>query len=148
MQSFIKKLLVSLDNKKIGSFEIKDNTSRVKVVKLRKKDEAANVYIESVKQSVDKGESSLDSQKSVDDKEKVIHSSYVGFFYRNPKDDEAPFVTEGDKVVVGQTLGLVRSMNIMHEIKSDVEGVLNEVLVEAGRAIEYEQPLFKIRVEN
>jgi len=38
----------------------------------------------------------------------------------------------------------VEAMKIMNEIESSVSGVIKEVLVENGKPVEYNQPLFRI----
>lgn len=56
-----------------------------------------------------------------------------------------PFVQVGDKVEKGTVLGIVEAMKLMNEIESDFDGIVEEVLVENGAAVEYGQPLFVIR---
>lgn len=54
----------------------------------------------------------------------------------------------GDEVEVGSLIGkcIVASLNLNHEITSDISGVIDEVLVEEGQLIEYGQPLYKITI--
>ena len=51
----------------------------------------------------------------------------------------------GDSVKKGQTLAIVEAMKLMNEIESEYDGVVTEVLVQNGQAVEFGQPLFKIR---
>jgi acetyl-CoA carboxylase biotin carboxyl carrier protein len=44
----------------------------------------------------------------------------------------------------GQTLCIIEAMKLLNEIESDVAGVVKEVLVENGQAVEYGQPLYVI----
>lgn len=75
---------------------------------------------------------------------KAIHSPMVGTFYRASSPDAAPFVQVGDTVSVGTTLCIVEAMKLMNEIESDVAGTVLKVLVENGKPVEYNQPLFLI----
>ena len=69
----------------------------------------------------------------------------VGTFYAAPAEDAEPFVAVGDTVKKGQTLAIVEAMKLMNEIESEYDGVIEEVLVENGRPVEYNQPLFRLR---
>ena len=59
-----------------------------------------------------------------------IKSPFVGTFYAAPSPDDPPYVKNGDKIEVGQTLCIVEAMKIMNEIESEVSGVIVETLVE------------------
>ncbi len=85
---------------------------------------------------------------SVAEKENVVEitSPMVGTFYRAPAPDAQPYVKEGDKVEVGQVVCIIEAMKLMNEIKSEVSGVVERILVENGQPVEYGQPLFLIRV--
>jgi len=75
---------------------------------------------------------------------KEITSPMVGTFYRAPAPDTDPFTDVGQTVEVGQTVCIVEAMKLMNEIGSDLRGVVRQVLVENGQAIEFGQPLFLI----
>ena len=45
----------------------------------------------------------------------------------------------------GQTLAIVEAMKLMNEIESEFDGVIEEVLVENGQPVEYNQPLFRLK---
>lgn len=74
----------------------------------------------------------------------IVRSPLVGVFYAAPSEEAEPFVKKGDKVLKGQTLAIVEAMKLMNEIESDYEGVVVEILVDNGQAVEYGQPLFRI----
>jgi oxaloacetate decarboxylase (Na+ extruding) subunit alpha len=73
-----------------------------------------------------------------------VESPMVGTFYRSPTPGAPPFVEEGDRVDVGQTLCILEAMKLFNELKSDHTGILRRVLVENGDAVEYGQPLFEL----
>ncbi|MEO0149124.1 MAG: acetyl-CoA carboxylase biotin carboxyl carrier protein [candidate division WOR-3 bacterium] len=77
----------------------------------------------------------------------IVKSPIVGTFYRAPAPGAKPFVDVGSRVKKGDVLCIIEAMKIMNEIKSDVNGVVEEILVENGQPVEYGQPLFKIRIE-
>jgi acetyl-CoA carboxylase biotin carboxyl carrier protein len=74
----------------------------------------------------------------------IVTSPMVGTFYRAPSPGADPFVQVGDSVKEGQTICIIEAMKLLNEIESDKAGVVKEVLVENGQAVEYGQPLFVI----
>ncbi|TXC88575.1 acetyl-CoA carboxylase biotin carboxyl carrier protein [Paraburkholderia azotifigens] len=74
----------------------------------------------------------------------VVTSPMVGTFYRAPSPGADPFVQVGDTVKEGQTICIIEAMKLLNEIESDQAGVIKEILVENGQAVEYGQPLFVI----
>jgi acetyl-CoA carboxylase biotin carboxyl carrier protein len=74
----------------------------------------------------------------------VITSPMVGTFYRAPSPGADPFVQVGDTVKEGQTICIIEAMKLLNEIESDKAGVIKDILVENGQAVEYGQPLFLI----
>lgn len=76
---------------------------------------------------------------------KLVRSPLVGTFYAAPAEDADAFVAVGDMVKKGQTLAIVEAMKLMNEIESEFDGVIEEVLVENGQPVEYNQPLFRLK---
>jgi len=74
----------------------------------------------------------------------VVTSPMVGTFYRAPSPGADPFTQVGDTVKEGQTICIIEAMKLLNEIESDKAGVIKEILVENGQAVEYGQPLFVI----
>jgi acetyl-CoA carboxylase biotin carboxyl carrier protein len=74
----------------------------------------------------------------------IVTSPMVGTFYRAPSPGAEPFVQVGDTVKEGQTICIIEAMKLLNEIESDKAGVIKEILVENGQAVEYGQPLFVI----
>lgn len=73
-----------------------------------------------------------------------IKSPLVGRFYIAPAEDADPFVKVGDCIKKGQTVAIVEAMKLMNDIESEFDGIIAEVLVNNGEAVEYGQPLFRI----
>lgn len=90
--------------------------------------------------SSDAGEADLD------DGTITIDSPMVGTFYTSSSPDSEAFVSVGDAVKTDTTVVcIVEAMKVFNEIKSDVSGKIVEILVETGEAVEFGQPLFKIK---
>ncbi|MFM8385556.1 MAG: acetyl-CoA carboxylase biotin carboxyl carrier protein [Planctomycetia bacterium] len=77
---------------------------------------------------------------------KDILSPMVGTFYRRPSPEAAPFVQVGDRVTKDTVVCIVEAMKLNNEIKAELDGEVLEILVEDGHPVEFDQPLFRIRV--
>lgn len=76
---------------------------------------------------------------------KEIVSPMVGTFYRAPSPDSAPYVKEGQEIAEETVVCIIEAMKVMNEIKAEVKGVITEVLVENGAAVQFGQPLFRVK---
>lgn len=74
-----------------------------------------------------------------------IKSPMIGTFYRAPSPEAAAYVDIGTEVNVDTVVCIIEAMKVMNEIKSEVKGVVTQVLVENAKPVEFGQPLFKIR---
>jgi acetyl-CoA carboxylase biotin carboxyl carrier protein len=74
----------------------------------------------------------------------VVRAPMVGTFYASPAPDKPAFVTVGQAVKAGETLGIIEAMKMFNPIEADVAGTVVKVLVESGQPIEFDQPLFVI----
>lgn len=74
-----------------------------------------------------------------------VKSPIVGTFYAAPSPDSEPFVKVGDRVSPDTVVCIVEAMKVMNEIKAETSGIIAEVVVENGQAVEYGQVLFKVR---
>lgn len=74
----------------------------------------------------------------------LIKSPLVGTFYAAPSEDSDPFVKLGETVKKGQVLAIVEAMKLMNDIECEWDGVITEIYVENGQAVEYGQPLFRV----
>jgi acetyl-CoA carboxylase biotin carboxyl carrier protein len=73
-----------------------------------------------------------------------VKSPIVGTLYRAAGPDEAPFISVGERVKVGQTVCIIEAMKIMNEIEAEVSGEVVEVLVQNGQPVEFDQPLLRV----
>lgn len=74
----------------------------------------------------------------------VIKSPMVGTFYRASSPGAKPFVELGQTIKEGEAVCIVEAMKILNEIEADKSGVVTQILVENGQAVEYGQPLFVV----
>lgn len=75
----------------------------------------------------------------------VVKAPIVGTFYAASAPDRPPFVTVGKQVKKGDVLMIIESMKLMNEVQSDFDGIVSEILVKNGEAVEYDQPIMIIK---
>lgn len=73
-----------------------------------------------------------------------ITSPMVGTYYSAPSPTAKPFVSIGQQVKEGDTIGIIEAMKIMNQIEADQSGVVVNILVKDGDAVEFGQPLIVI----
>ncbi|MGB5895736.1 MAG: acetyl-CoA carboxylase biotin carboxyl carrier protein [Ignavibacteriaceae bacterium] len=152
--NLIKKLVKIVDTSGVTDLEIEEDGLRIKVAKKIK-----NTLVNSQPQMIVQSESveapappaGVTEEKAPAEKSEKqtgnfhdINSPLVGTFYRAPAPDADPYVQVGDSVSPGTVLCVVEAMKLMNEIESDVAGKVVKILVENGRPVEYNQPLFFI----
>lgn len=87
------------------------------------------------------------STPPVDEGLTPIASPMVGTFYSSSSPDAKAFVNVGDKVKPDTVVCIVEAMKVFNEIRAEIAGTVEKVLVENGQAIEFGQPLFLIRTK-
>uniref|UniRef100_A0A5B7CBH1 Biotin carboxyl carrier protein of acetyl-CoA carboxylase n=1 Tax=Davidia involucrata TaxID=16924 RepID=A0A5B7CBH1_DAVIN len=68
----------------------------------------------------------------------------AGTFYRCAAPGAPPFVKVGDKVQIGQVVCIIEAMKLMNEIEADQSGTVVEILVDDGKPVSVDLPLFVI----
>lgn len=74
-----------------------------------------------------------------------IKSPIVGTFYRAPSPDAPSYVEVGSSVKKGQPLCILEAMKLMNTLEAECDGIIEEILVQNGDLVEFDQPIFKIR---
>jgi len=150
--NFIKKLIKLVENSEVTDLEIEESGTRIKVAK---KIRVSQLPVQNVspvlpaatsaQQAEQKEAKSAQGEAEVSSGYHEIKSPIVGTFYRAPAPDADFYVQVGDTVSPGSVLCIVEAMKLMNEIESDVSGKIVKILVENGKPVEYNQPLFLIQ---
>ena len=74
----------------------------------------------------------------------VVRSPMVGTFYLSPAPDKPPFVSVGQTVNIGDTLGIIEAMKMFNPIEAETGGTVLAIVGENGQPVEFDQPLFVI----
>jgi acetyl-CoA carboxylase biotin carboxyl carrier protein len=75
----------------------------------------------------------------------TITSPMVGTFYSAASPESPSFVKVGQKTDADTAVCIIEAMKVMNEIQAELSGTIVECLVENGQAVEYGQPLFKVK---
>ena len=144
----VKKLMELLEQSGMSEIEIKEGEESVKISRYGNaplmtptipQQPAAMVtpsQVESTTTAANKG-----SEVSGD----LISSPMVGTYYSAPSPSAKPFVTVGQHVNKGDTVGIIEAMKIMNQIETDHSGTVVEILVKDGEAVEFGQALIVIQ---
>ncbi|MDE1466403.1 acetyl-CoA carboxylase biotin carboxyl carrier protein [Aurantiacibacter sp. D1-12] len=71
----------------------------------------------------------------------AVKSPMVGTAYLAPEPGAPNFVSVGDSVKKGDTLLIVEAMKVMNPITAPADGKVQQLLVENGSPVEFDQPL-------
>ena len=74
-----------------------------------------------------------------------IASPMVGTFYTASDPESPAFVDVGSAVQVGMVVCILEAMKVFNEIKSEVAGTIERILVKNADPVEFGQPLFMVR---
>jgi len=144
----VKKLMELLEQSGMAEIEIKEGEESVKISRYGNaplmtptipQQPAAMVtpsQVESTTTAANKG-----AEASGD----LISSPMVGTYYSAPSPSAKPFVTVGQHVNKGDTIGIIEAMKIMNQIEADHSGTVVEILVKDGEAVEFGQALIVIQ---
>lgn len=145
----IKKLLQLMEENKLVEFEYEDEGRRVKLRRSEDRSIPAAVPIPvpaavPVAAPAPSSTAAPGSEESRPANLVEFKSPLVGTFYRAAKPDADPFINVGDEVHPEKVLCIIEAMKVMNEIKAEMNGIVREVLVKNGQAVEFGEPLFLI----
>jgi acetyl-CoA carboxylase biotin carboxyl carrier protein len=142
----IERLVKLVDQHNIGEITLRNELRKVIIRKASSGSSAAAV-VSSVPSPASSSASPQNKDQTrflVDDLKKdevFISSPLVGVYHH-----AEPPVGPGVRVEKGQVVGNIESMKLMNDVVADRDGIVKEVLVEAGVPVEYGQPLFLLEI--
>jgi acetyl-CoA carboxylase biotin carboxyl carrier protein len=75
----------------------------------------------------------------------TINSPMVGTFYASSSPEGEAFVKVGDHVTEETVVCIIEAMKVFNEIRAEMSGTIEKVLVKSAQAVEFGQPLFAVR---
>lgn len=152
----IKKLVKIVDTSSVTDLEIEENGLKIKIAKKIRSSQVitqAHIPVASAQPALQPAaggaEETAKQKAQVEPIASNLHeirSPIVGTFYRAPAPDADSYIQIGSAVSPGSVLCIVEAMKLMNEIESDVNGKVVKILVESGKPVEYNQPLFLIEL--
>jgi len=148
----IKKLVKIVDTSGVTDLEIQEGELKIKIAKKIRSAQVVTqmplTAAQPLAQPAVRTEEETAKQKTESEPAAAnlheIRSPIVGTFYRSPAPDADSYVQVGSNVSPGGVLCIVEAMKLMNEIESDISGKVVKILVENGKPVEYNQPLFLI----
>ena len=151
----LKKIVEMVENANISHLSIEDDGTKIEVKKELEPSPLTTISqtIPAVQPAAPVSAAAVsvepDSNKSDNLEEDpnitVIKSDMVGTFYASPKPEDPPYIKVGDPIKSGDTICIIEAMKLFNEILSEVDGVVEKVLVKNSEPVEYGQALFLVR---
>lgn len=132
------RIMDRMENSSIMSFQLKEGEDEII---LSKDKEQAAVPSAPQTQSTENPAAKEPETPSGD----YLKSPMIGTFYAAPAPDADPFVNVGDVIGKEQVVCIIEAMKMMTEIKAEMPGVIEEMLVANGEKVEFGQPLFRLK---
>ncbi len=152
----IKKLVKIVDSSSVTDLEIEESGLKIKIAKKIRSSQvvtqaqipvvSAQSVIQPTASAAGEGVKQKTEAEPIAANLHEIRSPIVGTFYRAPAPDADSYAQVGTVVSPGSVLCIVEAMKLMNEIESDVSGKVVKILVENGKPVEYNQPLFLIEL--
>ena len=143
----VKKLMELLEQSGMAEIEIKEGEESVKISRYGNSPLMTPAVSQQPAAMVTPSqiESTTAANKGTEVSDDLISSPMVGTYYSAPSPSAKPFVTVGQHVNKGDTVGIIEAMKIMNQIEADHSGTVVEILVRDGEAVEFGQALIVIQ---
>ena len=138
----VKKLMELLEESGMSEIEIKEGEESVKISRYGNSPAPSHSFVQ--QQAPTSVPPVVAVPVIADEPSTVGHSltsPMVGTYYSAPSPTAKPFVTIGQHVKQGDTIGIVEAMKIMNQIEAEKSGIVLQILVKDGEAVEFGQPL-------
>jgi acetyl-CoA carboxylase biotin carboxyl carrier protein len=147
----IKKLIDLLEESNLAELEIKEGEETVRLSRIPKGSVTSvpsSAPVHQVRVEPQATPTPSASSAPADDKSlpegHIVTAPMVGTFYASSNPEAPPFVKVGQKVKIGDTLGIIEAMKMFNQIEADVSGTVLAALVDSGQPVEFDEPLFVI----
>tara|TARA_B100000579_G_scaffold341897_1_gene293846 strand:- start:654 stop:1088 length:435 start_codon:yes stop_codon:yes gene_type:complete len=136
-KQLIKQLSEYLDEFKLTEIELSEKDTKIKVSK-------NNLSIHSQTNPTIQNTSNIKEKTETFNKNiigKEVTSPIIGTAYHAPEPGAKKFVEVGKKIKKGDTIMIVEAMKTMNHVPSTADGIVKEICVEDGQAVEFGQTL-------
>ena len=141
----VKKLIELLEESGLSEIEITEGEDTVRITRRTPKEIKPTEVYASLTPNISEQESTIEVPKHghQNNFHKIL-APMIGTFFLTPEPGAEAFVKVGDEVSQGDVLCIIEAMKMMNQIESDVDGIIERILVQSGDPVEYDQALFLI----
>ncbi len=142
----IKKLIELLEESGIAELEIKEGEESVRISRQLTALPVAAAPVEVAPVAAAPAPIAAPAETAVVEEVQghQIKSPMVGTYYSSASPTAGPFVANGKKVNIGDTLCIIEAMKMMNQIEADKAGTVKQIMLENGQPVEFDQVLFVI----
>jgi acetyl-CoA carboxylase biotin carboxyl carrier protein len=136
-KQLIKELSEYLDEFKLTEIEFTEKDTKIKVSK-------NNVSINNQTTPIVQNSASLNESAKISNKISngiEVKSPIIGTAYHAPEPGAKKFIEIGKKIKKGDTIMIVEAMKTMNHVPSTADGVVKEICVNDGQAVEFGQTI-------
>ncbi len=136
-KNLIKELSEYLDEFKLTEIEFTEKDTKIKVSKNNASINNQTIpTTQIVSSSKEKHQPSKKTSSGLE-----ISSPIIGTAYHAPEPGAKKFVEIGKKIKKGDTVMIVEAMKTMNHVPSTADGIVKEICVEDGQAVEFGQTI-------
>ncbi len=143
----VKQLISIMNENELSEIEIQEDVTKIRIKKGDSGDIRAIPSIvapTALPISVESGQEACAAPKEIGNFVEIV-SPMVGTFYRASAPGADPCVNVGDTINEETVVCIIEAMKIMKEVKAEMAGEVVEAYVSDGEAIEFGQPLFRVK---
>ena len=90
-------------------------------------------------------QANADQQRQGSDDLKAIESPMVGTFYAAADPESPPLAKVGDHINADTVVCIIEAMKVFNEIKAEISGTIEKILLSNEQPVEYGQEMFLVR---
>ena len=140
-KKIIKELSEYLDEFNLTELEYTDKDTKIKVSKNNK--QSAGQKSQGI--NLEKNTTNENLLSTQDSSGIKITSPIIGTAYHAPEPGAKKFVEVGKKIKKGDTVMIIEAMKTMNHVPSTADGVVKEICVDDGQAVEFGQPIIILK---
>ncbi len=141
-KQIIKELSEYLDEFNLTELEYTDKDTKIKVSKNNKQNTDHQFQTTDATKKIMSNEN---ASKEIGGTGTKITSPIIGTAYHAPEPGAKKFVEVGKKIKKGDTVMIIEAMKTMNHVPSTADGVVQEICVDDGQAVEFGQPIIILK---
>ena len=142
----VKKLMELLEQSGMSEIEIKEGEESVKISRFGNSPMPTQTNFHqpapTIAPSIPAAPTSIAKPQS---NNQAVTSPMVGTYYSAPSPTAKPFITVGQKIQQGDTIGIIEAMKIMNPLEATQSGIIDEILVDNSEVVQFGQPVIRYK---